>query len=127
MSFPFNPASGLIVVSAEVVGPTGKVVTRLALDTGATKTLINGALLLAVGHDPALAQQRAQVTTGSGVEYVPCVVVDRLRSLGHEKVGVEVLGHTLPTGATVDGVLGLNFLRDHVLTIDFWTGQVSLT
>jgi hypothetical protein len=37
-----------------------------------------------------------------------------------------VLAHTLPVSASVHGLLGLDFLRDGVLTIDFVAGQVSL-
>lgn len=33
MTFPFDPQQGLIVVPAELWGPTGSVVLRLALDT----------------------------------------------------------------------------------------------
>lgn len=38
-----------------------------------------------------------------------------------------VLCHTLPPSATVDGLLGLDFLRKRLLTIDFASGLVSLT
>ena len=36
------------------------------------------------------------------------------------------MAHTLPAGALVSGLLGLDFLRDQVLTIDFRAGQVTL-
>src|SRR5262245_12437760 len=38
MSFPFNLQDRVILVDAELEGPTGSVVLRLALDTGATVT-----------------------------------------------------------------------------------------
>src|SRR5258708_17482984 len=84
MSFPFNSADGLIVVDAELEGPSGSAMVRLALDTGATWTLINVAILVAVGYDPALAPQRVQITTGGGVEFVPTIAVSRLKSLGQD-------------------------------------------
>jgi hypothetical protein len=52
MSFPFDPAQGLIIVSAELWGPSGSVVLRLALDTGATGTVVNVGTLVAIGYDP---------------------------------------------------------------------------
>jgi hypothetical protein len=55
MSFPFNPHQGLIVVQTEFVGPSGSAVLRLALDIGATNTLINVGMLTAIGYDSALA------------------------------------------------------------------------
>jgi hypothetical protein len=69
VTFPFDPQQGLIVVAAELWGPTGSVVLRLALDTGATATLVNIAMLVGVGYDPALA---------------PRSLSTRMRQSGHE-------------------------------------------
>lgn len=126
MTVPFDPQQGLIVVSAELWGPTGSVVLRLALDTGATATLVSSAMLVGVGYDPALAPARVQITTGSGVEYVPRVTLSRIVALGQERVDFAVLGHTLPPSAGVDGLLGLDFLRGQNLTVDFRVGRVTL-
>jgi hypothetical protein len=37
-----------------------------------------------------------------------------------------VLAHTLPPSAGVDGLLGLDFLRGQVLTVDFRSGRVTV-
>jgi predicted aspartyl protease len=126
VSLPFDPQQGLIIVRTELWGPTGSAVLRLALDTGATATVVNIAMLVAVGYDPALAPTRVQVTTGSGVEYAPRVTLSRILALGQERVDFAVLGHTLPPSAGVDGLLGLDFLRGQSLTVDFRTGHVTL-
>jgi predicted aspartyl protease len=122
----FDPRRGLIVVRAELDGPSGSAILRLALDTGATSTLVNAAMLVAIGYDPVLAADRVQVTTGSGVEFAPRVELQRLTALGQERFGFPVLGHTLPPSAGVDGLLGLDFFRDLSLTIDFRAGQLRL-
>ena len=127
MSFPFYPNRGLIIVSAELWGPSGSAVLRLALDTGATGTLVNVGMLVALGYDPAMAPDRVQVTTGSGVEFVPLVILDGIRALGRKTANFPVLGHTLPPSAGVDGLLGLDFIRRLSLTIDFRNGQIALT
>ena len=88
--------------------------------------MINAALLTAIGYDPSATLERVQVTTGSGVEYVPRVEIARVKVLGHERTSFWVLSHTLPPSATIDGLLGLDFLRGQSLTIDFRQGQVSL-
>jgi hypothetical protein len=41
--------------------------------------------LAAVGYDPSLVSGRVQVTTGSGVEFVPRLQVSRLNALGRER------------------------------------------
>src|SRR4051794_15235359 len=126
MSFAFNAQQGLIIVQTELWGPAGSAVLRLALDTGATGTLVNVGLLVAIGYDPALSPDRVQVTTGSGVEFVPSITLEKIRSLGKDRLGFPVLGHTLPPSAGVDGLLGLDFLRDQSLTLDFRIGRVAL-
>jgi predicted aspartyl protease len=127
VSFPFDPRQGLIVVWTELSGPDGRVRLRLALDTGASGTMINVGHLVAIGYDPALSPERIQVTTGSGVEFVPRVQVTRLKALGQERVAFPILSHTLPPSAGIDGLLGLDFCREHRLEVDFVRGLVSLT
>jgi len=123
----FNPERGLVVVQAEVFGPFGSIVLRLALDTGATGTMINVAPLTALGYDSSLAPDRIQVTTGSGVEFAPRIPVTRIRAMGQERSGFPVLAHTLPPSASVDGLLGLDFLRGRIVEIDFQRGNISFT
>ena len=126
MSFPFDSQQGLILVRVELWGPAGSAVLRLALDTGATFTVVNIGMLVALGYDPALISDRIQVTTGSGVEFVPRVPLDKLIALGQKRIEFPVLGHTLPPSTGVDGLLGLDFFRGCNLTIDFRAGQVAL-
>jgi predicted aspartyl protease len=126
VSFAFDPRPGLIIVQAELWGPSGSGVIQLALDTGATSTVVNVGMLVAIGYDPALTAERVQVTTGSGVEFAPRIVLQRLSALGQVRSGFPVLGHTLPPSTGVDGLLGLDFLRGLNLTIDFRVGQIRL-
>jgi predicted aspartyl protease len=126
MPFSFDPQEGLIVVRAELVGPTGTVLLRLALDTGATWTLINVGALVSIGYDPALRPERVQVTTGSGIEFVPRLNLSTISALGQHRADFPVLCHTLPPSAAVDGLLGVDFFRGQVLTIDFRKGSITL-
>ena len=127
MSYSFNPQHGLIIVQSELFGPSGSIVLRLALDTGATGTMINVAPLTSIGYDPSLAPDRMQVTTGSGVEYAPRIAVTRIKAMGQERSQFPVLAHTLPPSASVDGLLGLDFLRGQIVKIDFQQGIISFT
>jgi hypothetical protein len=93
----------------------------LALDTGATKSLINEAMLIAVGYDPALAVGgRVQVTTGSGIEYLPQIRLLSLAALGLKRADFPVLSHTLPPTTGVDG---LDFLKNERVLIDLSGGE----
>lgn len=127
MSVPFDAQYGLVIVQAAVDGPSGRAVLRLALDTGATGTVINVGLLVALGYDPALVPERIQVTTESGVGFAPRVPLQKILALGQERSNFPVLAHTLPPSAGIDGLLGLDFLRGQTVTVDFRTGTITLT
>jgi predicted aspartyl protease len=124
--FPFNPNLHLIVVETTVFGPAASRVVRLALDTGATTTLIRTNVLSAVGYDPVLAQEHVSIITASGFELLPLISVKQLNALGHERRDFRVLAHNLPPTSTVDGLLGLDFIRGLTLTIDFRAGAIRL-
>jgi hypothetical protein len=54
------------------------------------------------------------------------LVLTRFTALGQSRFGFPVLAYSLPAYASVSGLLGLDFLRDQVLSIDFRAGQISL-
>jgi predicted aspartyl protease len=126
MTFPLDTNGGLIVVPVRITGPSGDIVVRLALDTGATITMVNGEALVLIGYDPGASTKRLRVTTGSGIEFVPRVSVELVEALGQQRQNVALLCHTLPPSATVDGVLGLDFFKDRRLLLDFRAGIMSL-
>lgn len=124
--FPFDAREGLVVVTGSLLGPSGSSRVRLALDTGATMTIVRTAILVSLGYDTAAAEERVRITTASGVEYVPRLMANRIDALGQRRDNFPVLAHTLPPTTTVDGLLGLDFLRQSVLTIHFVEGFVDL-
>ena len=119
MSAKFTAGHGLVIVKLRITGPSGRLLLRVALDTGATTTTLSSAPLIQVGYDPNRATDRVQITTGSGLETVTRIAVSKLQALGREEVRFPVLCHTLPSSAGVDGVLGLDFFRGRILKIDF--------
>jgi predicted aspartyl protease len=125
MSLRFNPHEGLVFIPSQIEGPSGKAILRLALDTGATSTVIDVNLLVALGYDPALSTERVEMTTGSGIEYAPRIILSQIVAMGQSCRDFPVLAHTLPPTAGVDGLLGLDFLRDKVIRINFQSGQIQ--
>jgi predicted aspartyl protease len=126
VSHSFQPKHGPILVDAEVTGPSRSMPLSLILDTGATTSLFKESVLLALGYDLASITNRVPMTTGSVVTSVPKVVLTRLTALGQHRFGIPVLAYTLPASVSVAGLLGLDFLRDQLLTIDFRAGQITL-
>jgi predicted aspartyl protease len=126
VKFLFDPRQGLILVQAEVSGPAGSALLRLALDTGATRTVVNNGVLVAIGYDLAIAHNRVEVTTGSGIEYAALLEVTKIFALGQERLNFPILAHTLPPSTGVDGLLGLDFLRRCSISIDFTSGLLEV-
>ena len=125
MSVPFDARRGLVRLMARVWGPRGPGFVKMALDTGATHTVLNVARLRQVGFEPD-HEPAASVTTGGGVIAARWVVLPRFAVLGQERAGFRVLTHEMPTTAQVDGVVGLDFLRGQRLTVDFRAGTIDL-
>jgi len=112
LSSKFDPSAELIIVHTRVFGPRGKQVdVRLALDTGATQTVISPTLLRYLEYRPFSSRHRIQITTGSGIETSPLLLISKISALGKTRKHLPVLCHDLPPSSGVDGLLGLDFFR----------------
>ena len=127
MKTQFNARNGLIIIKVRLFGPTGEGEANLALDTGASATVIQNSILTGIGYDLSVLPKNVQMTTGSGVEATSRLAIDKISALGMERSAFSVVAHTLPPSASVAGVLGLDFFRGHVLTLDFQKGEITLT
>jgi predicted aspartyl protease len=116
----------VIVVGTLLTGPRTMMAVRLALDTGASTTLVRSDVLETIGCLPASDSERVNILTASGTEQVPLVALPEISALGHSRSNLPVLRHTLPYGATVDGLLGLDFFEDKRIIIDLRKGTVEV-
>jgi predicted aspartyl protease len=101
-------------------------VAQLALDTGATRTLISEAVLLTMGYQPGDSDDHAEILTASGIENSPIVELRSIEALEVRRTHWPVLAHPLPSDAGIHGLLGLDFLRGMRLSLDFQKGLVQL-
>lgn len=125
----FDPSVSSIVVDLLLQAADGRssVVIPVVLDTGATMTILATDIMARLGYDPAAPTlARRRIITGSGVEYAPRITVRTATAIGQKVGNLEVLCHDLPPESGVDGLLGLNFLRNFKLTIRFRKGIIDL-
>lgn len=123
----FDPQSHVIILRVGIQGKAKqRLYLRMALDTGASLTVIPWAAAERLGYDPARSRQRVQFMTGSGMEAAPLFAVEEMEALGVRIDHVPVLCHDLPQRSFVDGLLGLSFLRYCRLSIDFGKGLLQL-
>src|SRR5439155_22174825 len=67
----FNPIDGLVTVPVKLWGPSGQASILVALDTGATRTLVSWDLIAFLGYDPASAPVRLRITTAKALSLLP--------------------------------------------------------
>lgn len=124
MSVPFDTAASRVVVPVLLVGPRRAVRVRLILDTGATQTMIRTELLREIGCVISDTPRRVRSVTGIG--QVRSATLTHLESLGVRRGNFTVAAHEFPPGLMTEGLLGLDFLRGRVLTLDFARGRMAL-
>ena len=115
----FNPKQGIIICHGEIIGPKIDLSIKMAVDTGATYTMISLEAAISAGCHPNMSRRKIEITTGSSVEYVPLVTLPEFRAFGKKIKKFDVICHNLPSPSPVEGLLGLNFLNQSGLLIDF--------
>ena len=125
MKLPFDLRARQIIVRAELAGKVNHVRLRLLLDTGASFSVVSGEALALAGYDVAAEGVTTSLTTGSGVEAARQLFVRGFAALGLARTNFPIVCYDLPAAAGVDGVVGLDFLRGHVLTLDFVNGILT--
>ncbi len=126
MRLKFDRALPVIVLDAEleVEDLIGHI--RMALDTGATYTMIPWQAAIALGLNPEIAEERIEILTASGTVRVPLVRLTSLSVSGKRFKDVQAVVHDLPARGLVDGLLGLNVLKDSRLILDFRQGVLEI-
>lgn len=122
----FDVSRSLIFVEARIWGKHSFRIVNLALDTGASTTIVASDIMVALGYDPAKSTKRTRVITGSGVEYRKVVTVSRLEALGKPVDHLDVICHDLPEESKLEGLLGLNFLRHFDISVRYSDGTIAL-
>ena len=127
-SVSFNPSGESIVLRLQVggVAPDTFRNVPVALDTGATITIIPSQVLIALGYDLLNPKGRVQLLTASGTVLAKRINVQRLTAIGETIKNIDVLCHDLPGNSPIKGLLGLNFLRHFDVNISFSTGTIEL-
>lgn len=125
VEYRFDPESPVIVMYARLSNSETRRIT-LALDTGATYTMVPWEIAEALGYEPALSKERMVITTASGIERAPLITIDSIGVLGKEARNVECIVHDLPVASRVDGLLGLSFLKKFKICMDFREGVMEI-
>jgi hypothetical protein len=115
----------LIIIQCQF--PTHKV--ALALDTGASHTTIDLTAILIAGYDINDAIKTVQLETASGIIEAYVFRVVEFKALGITRQNIEICAYDFfahQVLAEFDGVLGLDFIGDYKICIDFKKSFISI-
>jgi hypothetical protein len=127
MSVLFPPDASRLIVPVLVTGPRRSYEFRCTLDTGAERTVLPTESLRLLGCDLSRPISHAHLRSATGLTTVPLIRVPAVTALDRVRPNFLVAAHDFPLGVTTTGLLGLDFFRGFVLTIDFVRGRISLS
>jgi predicted aspartyl protease len=125
MKFQFDRRKGLIIVPVTIKGPKMIIDANFVLDTGASYTVINSELLLRAGFQKDDYIEKINTTTASGISGGTIMKINSLGALGLIRNNLKIISKELPLTLYVDGLLGIDFLRNKELNLNFRTGIIS--
>lgn len=95
---------------------------RMALDTGATYSIITKEVAQSLELQPELSNEKIQIITASNAEEAPVLSLEKMRIGKSEVENIKVIVNDLPQESFIDGLLGLNFLRNFNIHLNFKQG-----
>jgi predicted aspartyl protease len=116
--FEKDDQSGVIFVTAYL---ENKSELKMILDTGASNTTFDFSALCVAGYEFGKASHKCQRETANGIIEVDIFEAESITALGHTVHHIPIhvydfMAHGILTD--YDGMLGLDFFEDTVLTID---------
>lgn len=126
MKLRFDPESPIIVVTPTIIGINGRRKVDMALDTGATYVMIPWDIAAMLGYSPELSKERVELVTASGIEKAPLITLSSVYMLDKKATNVKAIVHDLPQKSYVDGLLGLSFLRNFEVRLNFRNGTLEI-
>ena len=122
----FNPTAKSIFLRLKVGNINADIIRDIlvALDTGASTTMIPPEVATDLGYDPSNPNER--MITASGIVSAKRITVRQLTAIGETVENIDVVCRDLPEGSIIEGLLGLDFLRHFDVNISFSTGTIEI-
>lgn len=126
MTDSFSPDATRLIVSVLVTGPRRGHRFDMTLDTGSALTVLPAMFLRQLGCEKSHPVGHTRLRTATGIARAPLVRLPAVSALGHVRTDLLVAAHDFPLGVEADGLLGLDFFRELILTLDFTRGRITL-
>ncbi len=124
-SFTISDDTNLIIVMATINGYE----VRLALDTGASDTVIDLTALLIAGYRKSHVLDEIELETAKGIIRADIFQAKELKALGLVKRNFDICSYDFLSNnilTDIDGVLGLDFFMDSKVCIDLKKFEITI-
>jgi predicted aspartyl protease len=126
--YPLELRNGMLFLRVSLGdGKNAPVIARLLIDTGSSYTVLSTRILQDAGCDIRNVKGASVSITAAGgvVQGIP-VTVPRFCLLGQTIENCRVVGFNLPSTSNIDGLLGINLLRNCGATIDTVKAEIII-
>jgi aspartyl protease family protein len=101
------------------------ITARLLIDTGATFTALSDRLVKAIVETPLVLRQEPIITASDRL-MVPVIAIPWMNCLGQQINNFPMISLPIPHNAFIDGLIGIDFLRQHKGIIDIEKSEISV-
>ncbi len=125
-SFELTETINLIIIIAEIDGYD----VRLALDTGASDSVIDLTALMIAGYHKNNIYETVELETAKGSIYADIYVIKEMKALGITKNNFKICSYDFLINGIlteIDGVLGIDFFKNRKICIDFTNFEITIT
>lgn len=126
LKYKFDKNVSVIILEVFIENRGIRKKIRMALDTGSTYMMIPWEVAEILDLNPELSSERIETITASGIENVPLVTLGRIKVIDKEAKNIKAIVHDLPQKSYVDGLLGLSFLRNFDIHLNFREGILEI-
>ena len=122
----FDPHAIMVPIAGLLHGPLGSFNIHCVLDTGAPFTVINTAVADQLGYNARMGKRRVRLWGIGTPQEGYSVEVSRFEAMGLCLSSFEIVCEDLDPHFGIEGLIGLDLLARHILTLDFITGTIAL-
>lgn len=123
----FDPAEGVVWVTARVFGPLGDRYLNCILDTGTPQTILDTAILDSLGYSAHMGTRVMNLSGIGGRLPAYELPMARFETMGLILSPFAVLSQDIvPANLGVEGLIGMDLVIGRILTIDGERGTISL-
>jgi hypothetical protein len=125
-SFQLTEIVNLIIIIAKIDGYD----VRLALDTGASNTIIDLTALMIAGYHKNNIQETVELETAKGSIDADIYTIQEIQALGITQNNFKVCSYDFLINGVlteIDGVLGIDFFKNKKICIDFSKFEITVS